>query len=141
LQNELARLGASLMARALAALERASIVERRQDEAGATYAKKILKEETRIDWTRSAREIDCLIRALSPAPGAWTEAKGERLKILYAEPEEGAGAPGEILDDHLTIACGSGALRLIRLQRAGRGVMSAGELLRGFVLPRGTRLV
>jgi methionyl-tRNA formyltransferase len=141
LQNELARLGASLMGRALTALERASIVERRQDEAGATYAKKILKEETRIDWTRSAHEIDCLIRALSPAPGAWTEVKGERLKILYGEPGEGFGLPGKVLDDHLTIACGSGALRLVRLQRAGRGVMSATELLRGFALPKGTRFV
>jgi methionyl-tRNA formyltransferase len=141
LQSELARLGASLMSRALAALERGSIVERRQSEDGVTYAKKILKEETRIDWTRSAHEVDCLIRALSPAPGAWTEAKGERLKILYAEPAEGAGAPGEVLDGKLTIACGSGALRLVRLQRAGRGVMSATELLRGFALPSGTRLV
>jgi methionyl-tRNA formyltransferase len=140
LQNELARLGASLMARALAALEHGSIAERMQDEAGVTYAKKILKEEARIDWSRSADEVDCLIRALSPSPGAWTEAKGERLKILYAEPEEGSGAPGELLDDHLTIACGSGALRLIRLQRAGRGVISATELLRGFSLPKGTRL-
>ena len=141
LQNELARLGASLMGRALAALERASIVERRQDEAGANYAKKILKEEARIDWTKSAQEIDCLIRALSPAPGAWTEAKGERLKILYAEPAEGSGTPGEVLDDKLTVACGDGTLRLIRLQRAGRGVMSASELLRGFALPPGTRFV
>jgi methionyl-tRNA formyltransferase len=141
LQNELARLGASLMVRALTALERGGASERKQDEAGATYAKKILKEETRIDWATSAHEIDCLIRALSPAPGTWTEAKGERLKILYAEPEEGSGAPGEILDDRLTIACGSGALRLVRLQRAGRGVMSAAELLRGFSLPPGTRFV
>jgi methionyl-tRNA formyltransferase len=141
LQSELARLGASLMARALGALERGSIAERKQDESGATYAKKILKEEARIDWTKSAPEIDCLIRALSPAPGAWAEANGERLKILFAEPEDGAGAPGEILDGRLTIACGSGALRLVRLQRAGRGVMSATELLRGFSLPKGSRLV
>ena len=141
LHNELARLGASLMARALAALERGSIAERPQPETGATYARKILKEEARIDWGKSADEVDCLIRALSPAPGAWTEAKGERLKILYAEPEEGSGVPGELLDDRLTIACGSGALRLIRLQRAGRGVMSATELLRGFALPPGTRFV
>jgi methionyl-tRNA formyltransferase len=139
LQNELARLGASLMARALAALERASIVEHRQSEDGVTYAKKILKEETRIDWTRSAREIDCLIRALSPAPGAWTEVKGERLNVLYGEPEEGFGVPSELLDDKLTVACGDGTLRLIRLQRAGRGVMSASELLRGFSLTKGTR--
>ena len=82
-----------------------------------------------------------LIRALSPAPGAWTEAKGERLKILYAEPAECSGAPGEVLDDRLTVACGSGALRLVRLQRAGRGVMSAAELLRGFSLTNGTRFV
>lgn len=141
LQNELSRLGASLMARALAALERASIVERRQSEDGVIYAKKILKQETRIDWTKSAREIDCLIRALSPAPGAWTEAKGERLKVLYAEPAEGFGAPGEVLDDKLTVACGDGTLRLIRLQRAGRGVMSARELLRGFALTQGMRFV
>jgi methionyl-tRNA formyltransferase len=139
LTNELARMGASLMSRALAALERGSIEERPQPETGATYAKKILKEESRIDWTKSAREVDCLIRALSPTPGAWSEAKGERLKILYTEPAEGAGAPGEILDGHLTIACGSGAVRLVRLQRAGRGVVSADELLRGFSLPRGTR--
>jgi len=137
LTNELARIGASLMGRALAALERGSIEERAQPEAGATYAKKILKEESRIDWTKSAHEVDGLIRALSPA--AWTEAKGERLKILYAEPADGAGAPGEILDDALTVACGSGAVRLIRLQRAGRAVVSADELLRGFPLPRGTR--
>jgi methionyl-tRNA formyltransferase len=141
LQNELARLGASLMARALAALERGSIAERPQPETGVTYAKKILKEEARIDWSRSAQEVDCLIRALSPAPGAWTEAKAERLKILYAELAEGSGTPGEMLDENLTIACGSGALRLIRLQRAGRGVMSATELLRGFALPRGARLM
>jgi methionyl-tRNA formyltransferase len=138
LQNELARLGASLMSHALAALERGSIAERPQPETGATYAKKILKEETRIDWSKSAHQIDCLIRALSPAPGAWSEAKGERLKILYAEPAEGAGAPGEVLDDKLTVACGSGAVRLVRLQRAGRAVVSADELLRGFSLPRGT---
>jgi methionyl-tRNA formyltransferase len=141
LQNELARLGASLMVRALAALERGSIAEHPQSETGATYAEKIVKEETRIDWSKSAHGIDCLIRALSPAPGAWTEAKGERLKILYAEPAEGAGAPGEVLDDRLTVACGSGALRLVRLQRAGRAVVTANELLRGFALPRGTRFV
>ncbi|MGC9955170.1 MAG: methionyl-tRNA formyltransferase [Rhizomicrobium sp.] len=151
LQNVLARLGASLMTRALSALEHGSIAEHKQDETGATYAKKILKEEARIDWTKSAHEVDCLIRALSPAPGAWTEANGERLKILYAElvphPEalgeaelRRAGAPGEMLDDKLAIACGFGAVRLIRLQRAGRGVMSANELLRGFALPKGTRL-
>ena len=148
LTNELARLGADLMARALSALERGSVAATPQSEAGATYAKKILKEESRIDWSKSAREIDCLIRGLSPVPGAWTEANGERLKILYAEPirhpeapgEAGPRRAGEALDDNLTIACGSGALRLIRLQRAGRSVMEAKDLLRGFSLPKDKRL-
>jgi methionyl-tRNA formyltransferase len=140
LHDELARLGADLMTRALAALERGSISEQPQPEAGATYARKISKEETRIDWRKSAREIDCLVRGLSPFPGAWCEAKGERLKVLYAKPVPGRGAPGEILDDQLTVACGDGALRLMRLHRAGRGAMDASEVLRGFALPKGTTL-
>lgn len=140
LHDELSRLGADLMARALGALERDSIEARAQAEEGVTYARKIAKGEARIDWTRPAREIDCLIRALSPVPGAWVEAKGERLKILYAEPVEGRGVPGIVLDDGLTVACGEGALRIVRVQRAGRGPMDAAELLRGFSLPKGTRL-
>ncbi|MGZ5930735.1 MAG: methionyl-tRNA formyltransferase [Rhizomicrobium sp.] len=139
LHDELARLGGDVMARTLAALERGSITERPQPAEGATYAKKILKEETRIDWTKSAREIDCLIRGLSPTPGAWTDVKGERVKILNCEPTTGSGVPGTLLDDALTIACGSGALRLTRLQRPGKSAMEAGELLRGFPLPRGTK--
>jgi methionyl-tRNA formyltransferase len=140
LHDELARLGADLMARALAALERGSIAETPQSADGVTYAKKISKDEARIDWTKSARDIDCLIRGLSPVPGAWCEAKGERLKILYAEPVEGRGPPGTLLDDSLSVACGDGALRLIRLQRAGKSVMSAEELLRGFSLPHGAKI-
>ena len=141
LTGELAHLGADLMARALSALERGSVAAIPQPADGVTYAKKILKEEARIDWTKSAAEIDCQIRGLSPTPGAWTQANNERLKILYAEPTNGSGAPGEVLDDQLTIACGSGALRLVRLQRAGKGVMEAKDLLRGFALPRGTTLI
>jgi methionyl-tRNA formyltransferase len=140
LHDELARLGADLMVRALAALERGSAQERAQDDNGVTYARKITSEETRIDWTRSAAEIDCLVRGLSPRPGAWCEARGERLKILYAVPVEGSGEPGEILDDELTIACGERALRLARVQRAGRGVKEAAEFLRGFPLRKGERL-
>jgi methionyl-tRNA formyltransferase len=140
LRDELARLGADLMARALAALERGSIAEQQQPCGGVTYAKKIAKEEARIHWRKSARELDCLIRALSPSPGAWCEARGERLKVLYAEPGPGDGVPGEILDDQLTVACGEGALRLMRLQRAGRSTMNVQELLRGFSLGRGERL-
>ncbi|MGB8365728.1 MAG: methionyl-tRNA formyltransferase [Rhizomicrobium sp.] len=140
LHDELARTGAGLMVRALAALERGTIAERAQSAEGATYAKKITKEEARIDWTKPAREIDCLIRGFSPAPGAWCEARGERLKILYAEPVPGRGAPGEILDDSLTIACGEGALKLLRLQRAGRAALSPTAFLRGFSLKPGERL-
>src|SRR5262249_7047496 len=99
LSGELSRLGADLMVRALSALERGAVSETPQPDAGITYAKKILKDETRIDWTRPAREIDCLVRGLSPSPGAWTEAKGERLKILYAVPVRDRGEPGEVLTD------------------------------------------
>jgi methionyl-tRNA formyltransferase len=140
LHDELAHLGADLMVRALSALERGSISETPQPSEGATYAKKILKEEARIHWTKPAHEIDCLIRGLSPVPGAWCEVKGERLKILYAEPAEGHGTAGTILDDKLTIACGEGTLRLVRLQRAGKSLMTADELLRGFALPKGEQL-
>jgi methionyl-tRNA formyltransferase len=139
LHDELSHLGADLMARALAALERGSIAEHAQT-GEPTYAKKIGKDEARIDWTKSAREVDCQVRGLSPSPGAWCDAKGERLKVLYAEPFDGAGEPGEILDDQFAVACGQGALRLLRLQRAGKSVMTAEELLRGFALPKGERL-
>ena len=140
LTSELSRLGADLMVRALGALERGAVTPRPQSEAGVTYAKKILKEETRIDWHQSAHEIDCHIRGLSPFPGAWTEANGERLKILYAEPVSGSGRPGILLDDSLTVACGDGALKLLKVQRAGKSAMTAAELLKGFALPRGTQL-
>jgi methionyl-tRNA formyltransferase len=140
LEDELARLGADLMVRTLAALERGSLVEQAQSNDGATYAKKISKEETHIDWTKSAREIDCLIRGLSPSPGAWAEVKGERIKLLNCEPVDGTGTAGEMLDDSLTVACGSGALRITRLQRPGKAAMDARDALRGFPLPRGTKL-
>jgi methionyl-tRNA formyltransferase len=141
LTDELAELGAKLMARCLKALESGSVPEAPQPEEGVTYAKKIAKEESRIDWTKSAREIDCHIRGLSPWPGAWTEANGERLKVLYAEPVNTiSSAPGEVLDDQLTIACGSGAVRLLRVQRAGKAAMDAAQLLRGWSLPRGSTL-
>jgi methionyl-tRNA formyltransferase len=140
LSAELSRLGADLMVRALGALERGGIAPQPQPEEGVTYAKKISKEEARIDWRRSAHEIDCHIRGLSPFPGAFTQANDERLKILYAEPANGSGKPGTLLDDELTVACGDGALRLIKVQRAGKSVMSAEELLKGFALARGTQL-
>jgi methionyl-tRNA formyltransferase len=139
LTERLARLGADLMVRALGALERGAIAAEPQTERGVTYAKKISKDEARIDWSKSAREIDCLIRGLSPWPGAFGEIKGERLKILYAEPVEGKGSAGELISDDLTVACGQGALRLLKVQRAGGKAMAAEELLKGFALPKGTR--
>jgi methionyl-tRNA formyltransferase len=139
LTERLARLGADLMVRALGALERGAVAAQPQSEQGVTYAKKIAKEEARIDWSKGAAEIDCLIRGLSPSPGAFSEVKGERLKILYAEPVPGQGVAGDVLDNNLTIAGGQGALRLLKVQRAGGKVMAAEELLKGFALPKGTR--
>jgi methionyl-tRNA formyltransferase len=139
LAEKLARLGADLMMRALGALERGAIAAQPQPAEGATYAKKISKDEAHIDWTKSAAVVDCLIRGLSPWPGAWSEVKGERLKILFAEPVSGTGEPGEVIGGDLTIACGDGALRLLKVQRAGGKAMAADELLKGFGLPKGTR--
>ncbi|MGH6828534.1 MAG: methionyl-tRNA formyltransferase [Rhizomicrobium sp.] len=139
LAERLGRLGADLMARALAAMERGAVVARTQAEQGVTYAGKIAKEEARIDWAKTASEIDCLIRGLSPRPGAYGEVKGERLKILYAEPVSGRGEPGEVLEGPLTVGCGEGALRLIKVQLAGAKAMSAQDMVNGFALPAGTR--
>jgi methionyl-tRNA formyltransferase len=140
LHDELAQSGASLMMQTLSALERGEAKEIAQPSEGATYAKKILKDEARIDWSAPASEIDCKVRGLSPFPGAWCAIRGERLKILFAEPVPGNGAPGQVLDDALTVACGEGALKLLRVQRAGRGPMNAADLLRGFPIPQGTML-
>ena len=139
LHDELSRLGADLMGRALSALERGSVEERPQSEDGVTYARKIEKSEARIDWTKSARELDCMVRGLSPVPGAWFEAKGERIKILLAGPGPGKGAPGEVLFD-FAIACGEGALRPLVVQRAGRAPADWLAFLRGFALQPGERL-
>ena len=139
LSDELARRGADLLGRALVELEQGKLVDQPQSEDGVTYAKKIDKAEARIDWNRSARELDCLVRGLSPSPGAWFEAKGERIKVLLAEPVAARGAPGEIVSP-LTVACGDGALKLITVQRAGRGPMNAEAFLRGFPLPAGERV-
>jgi methionyl-tRNA formyltransferase len=140
LTADLSRLGADLMVRALGALERGAVTPQPQSADGVTYAKKITKEEARIDWSKSAGEIDAMIRGLAPAPGAFSEVKGERLKILSALPVQDRGAPGEVITDDLTVACGEGALKLLKVQRAGKGVMDARELLKGFSLPPGTQL-
>lgn len=111
-----------------------------QPENGVTYASKIDKAEARLDWTRAAEELERRIRAFNPVPGAWFEANGERLKLLEAEVCEGSGIPGQVLDERLTIASGSGAIRPTIVQRAGRGPMKTEEFLRGFPLPEGSVL-
>ena len=140
LAAELSRLGADLIVRAMGALERGAVTPQPQPEQGVTYAKKISKDEARIDWSKSAGEIDCLIRGLAPVPGAYTEVKGERLKVLYALPVNDRGEAGEVITDDLTVACGEGALKLLKIQRAGKDVMEARELLKGFPLPPGSKL-
>lgn len=143
LAGRLARLGADLMARAVAALSRGLLATTPQPEDGVTYAAKIDKAEAKIDWTRPATEIHNIIRGLTPAPGAWCEMPGprgaERVKILRAAPADGAGEPGTVLDDALTVACGTGALRLLELQRAGGRPLAAADFVKGFAVPPGTR--
>ncbi len=140
----LARLGADLMVRALAALGRGGLSFREQSTEGVTYARKISNDECKIDWSASAQTIHDHIRGLAPFPGAYTMidlGKGpERVKILRATRTEGAGAPGQILDDALTIACGNGALRLLDLQRAGAKALPVDLFLRGVSLPAGQRI-
>ena len=113
---------------------------RPQPAEGVTFAAKIDKAEARIDWTRDATAIERQVRAFAPTPGAWFAVGEERIKLLAADVVDGGGAPGTIIDGALTIACGRGALRPTRVQRAGKGVMTAGELLRGFAIPVGTVL-
>jgi len=138
LHDELAQRGAPLMARAIAALEQGKLALTPQAEDGVTYAAKIEKDETRIDWTRPARDVLRHCHGLSPFPGAWTEfpleAEPLRIKILRCEVASGSGQPGALLDDRLTIACGRGAIRLLELQRAGKQPMSADAFLRGTAL-------
>ncbi|MBK0399400.1 methionyl-tRNA formyltransferase [Limibaculum sp. M0105] len=140
LHDRLAGMGAALMVRALDAIAQGRLSARPQPDQGVTYAAKIEKAEARIDWTRDAAALSAHIRGLSPFPGAWCEIAGERIKILMALSEDGTGAPGEVLDDRLLVACGQGALRLETLQRAGRAAMPAAQFLNGLPLARGARL-
>jgi methionyl-tRNA formyltransferase len=140
LHDELARLGADLMVRALAALERSSLTLTPQGETGVTYAAKVAKDETRIDWSRPWREVHDHCRGLSPSPGAWCEIAGTRVKVLRTTQGDGTGAPGTALDDRLNVACGTGAVRIVELQRAGRQPMKAEEFLRGSAVAPGTQL-
>lgn len=134
LRQDLAALGARLILKALDEIE--VLEPQPQPEDGVTYAKKLTREEERIDWRHPARHLDRQIRALP----SWFEAKGERVKILAALPVAGSGAPGTVLDGAPTIACGEGALRILTLQRPGRGPVEGYAFMRGFDLPVGTVL-
>ncbi|WP_076864525.1 methionyl-tRNA formyltransferase [Bradyrhizobium mercantei] len=144
LHDALAPLGADLMVRAMGGLERGGLQLTGQSEDGVTYAAKIEKAEARIDWTQPAHAVLRHIHGLSPFPGAWCELAGEgepvRLKILRCELAKGAGEPGAVLDDHLAIACGDGAVRILELQRAGKGPMKAADFLRGTPLKPGAKV-
>jgi methionyl-tRNA formyltransferase len=138
LAAELAELGASLMIEVLADLPGHSPTP--QPALGATYAGKIDKAETRLNFTHAAEQIERQVRAFAPAPGAWFELDGERYRVLTAQVVAREGVAGITLDDQLTIACGHAALRPVLIQRAGRPVMSIAELLRGRVIAAGTRV-
>ncbi len=145
LHDALAHAGAPLMADALEALQQGALIFTPQDEAGAVYAAKIDKSEARIDWRRSAKELHNLVRGISPFPGAFFEANlgqgVDRVKVLKTRVEATEGQPGEALDDEGLIGCGSGALRLLRVQRSGKGPMDFAEFARGRSLSRGAKLV
>jgi methionyl-tRNA formyltransferase len=138
LHDRLAGLGARLIVEAVARID--ALEPEPQDEARATYAGKIDKAEARIDWNLPAAELDRRIRGLAPFPGAWAEIGGERVKLLMSAVAPGEGPPGTVLDGALRVACGDGAVRLLRLQRAGRGAVDAAAFLRGRPVPAGTRL-
>jgi methionyl-tRNA formyltransferase len=141
LHDALAPLGADAMLRSLAALERGSLQFTPQPDTGVSYAEKIQKTETRIDWSQPWQAVHNHIRGLSPFPGAWFElADGTRVRARRTARGEGSGAPGTVLDDKLTIACGDGAVRLVEVQRAGKQPMTAGDFLRGTAVAKDTRL-
>ncbi len=142
LGDRLAALGAGLILEALDGLARGSIEPRLQPREGATYAAKLRRDEARLDWHRPAVELERQVRAFDPWPGAWFEGRGERLRVLDSDavPEPTLPPPGTVLDERLSIACGEGVFRPLRLQRAGRAPLDTPYFLRGFALPPGTVL-
>lgn len=140
LHDELAAIGGPLIVRTLAEVAAGRLTAEAQPDIGVTYADKIDKAEARIDWTRPAAELDCHIRGLSPFPGAWFEHEGARVKALLSQPVQRAGEPGLVLDERLVVACGDGAIRLRRLQRAGKAAMDVDDFQRGRPIVAGTRL-
>lgn len=137
LHDRLGAMGAEAIVDALARI--GTLATHPQPDEGVTYAAKIEKSETRVDWSLPATRVDRLIRGMAPFPGAWTEIGGGRVKLLLSETADGSGVPGEVIGD-LVIACGEGAVRVLEVQRAGRGVMDAASFLRGTPVARGTIL-
>jgi methionyl-tRNA formyltransferase len=138
LTAELARMGARMMVDVLA--DPGAFLAEEQPEKGVTYAAKIDKAEAKLDFTQPAIQVERQVRAFAPVPGAWFEHEAERVRVLAADVMDFQGPAGTVLDDQLTIACATGAIRPRTVQRAGRGVMTTAELLRGFAIPAGTRL-
>jgi len=140
LHDRLSALGARMIVQALKTLEAGLLKPTPQPAEGATYAPKLKRDDGCLDWGRPAAELETAIRALNPWPGTWFEHRGERVKVLAARVEAGLGTPGTTLDDKLAVACGAGVLRLLTLQRPGKGPLPAAEFLRGFAIPAGTEL-
>ena len=140
LHDQLSAMGAKLIVEAMARLEAGELHPTPQPEQGVTYAAKLQKEEGRVDWQLPAMRLDLKLRALTPWPGMWFELNGERFKLVSATPVKGHGEPGRLLDGELTVACGTGALKLDIIQRAGKAPLAAADFLRGFPLAAGTKL-
>jgi len=136
LHNQLSKMGAQMIVKVL----NGGYVPRTQPNYGVTYAAKLDRNEGRLDWNMSAAELERRVRALNPWPGVWFEYAGMRLKVLAADVNRLSGESGTVLDNQLSIACGTGSLCVKLIQKQGKAVMSAEEFLRGFDLPTGTRL-
>ncbi len=140
LHDDLARLGATLISKALSLLGTAEFAPKPQPTTGVTYAAKLTRQEGRLDWSLPARDLHRRVRAFTPWPGAWFEWREERIKVLRAEITGDRGPPGRVLNGRLTVACGEEALRLVTVQRPGKGAMDAAAFLRGRPIPEGSRL-
>ena len=140
LEDDLAALGAAMLLEVLDAAAQGAASPRAQGEDGATYASKFVKEDGRLDWSRPAEVLDRVVRALSPWPGAFFDLEDTTVKVLEAEPAEGSGAPGTLLDRDMTVACGAGALRLLTVQRAGKPATDGAAFLRGLRLEPGAKI-
>ncbi|MDE0410197.1 MAG: methionyl-tRNA formyltransferase [Alphaproteobacteria bacterium] len=141
LHDRLAQIAGEAAVAALAGLENGSLKLAPQPEAGVIWATKIAREDSRLDWTCPAAELERRVRAFAPRPGARFALRGENIRVEAAVVEAGGGPPGRVLDDSAAVACGEGVLRLLRLQRPGRSTMEADAFLRGFPLPAGTDLL